>query len=563
MSTASKKGSSGSRNRRKKSSTTSSSDSSASSSSSTGSSTNGVPIPKSKSKKIKYDPLNPTHKDMLKGSVSDDDMVPQKNKRVKIIFGDEEDDQNDLDERGNVKDLIDYSDEEDYKVYNTEMARREKLEKSMANRPHIIIGENCEDEEDDDEHDDMGYPEDEDEEYEDGEQDSPSVAEAARKHIGILIPLLMAGKEHKQKQPKNTLPDRIMNSGLSASAKNFVMARLNNADLDKPKQIEWIESLLSIPFGKLEPLVISVSDPKEKLYAFFQNVMQRFDSQVHGLGHVKAEIVNYLAQAITSQNRGTPRILALYGSAGVGKTYIIRTALADSLHRPIKCINMGGIKDAVYFTGFDYTYSSARYGMLVQSLIEKQIMNPIICFEEVDKISETKDGLDIQNILMHVTDPEQNNAFQDKYFAGIDIDLSKVVFVMTLNDPSLLHPILLNRLHLVQVPDPTEDDKVKIAHKHVIPKICKNIGFDERNISFPVSTLKYIINNHCQGDKGLRTLKTHIESVILRMNLINLIGADVNGSLKVTFPVTITQGIVDSIIVKPNEDGGPCSHMYM
>jgi len=555
-----------SRNRRKKKS------------SSSGSSSGGGS--NSKAKKVKYDPANSEHKDMVKGSTSDEELISSK-KRAKIIFGDEDQDKNNLDEKGNVKNLIDYSDNKDYEVYEKEMKRREKLEKKMATKPHIIIGEKCDDD-DDDEYDEDYDDEDYDDEYYDDEevcsishktgrndeyqeeleedQDSPSVTEAARRHVGVLLPLLMGGRGMSKNQ---NLRDRIMASGLSPNGKSFVLARLDNADLDKPKQIEWIESLLSIPFGKLAPLAISVYDPKEKIYSFFKNVMHRFDSRVHGLSHVKEEIVNYLAQAITSQNKGTPRILALHGSAGVGKTYIIRTALAEAMHRPLKCINMGGIKDSVYFTGFDYTYSSARYGIIVQSLIEKQIMNPIICLEEVDKISETKDGMDIQNILMHLTDPEQNNAFQDKYFAGIDIDLSKVIFVMTLNDPSILHPILLNRLHLVQVPDPTEEDKIKIAHKHLVPKICQNIGFDEKMISFPSSTMKYIINQHCQYDKGLRTLKTHIQSIILRMNLINLIGTDVNGMLNLAFPVSITESIVDTIIKKPKEDIGVFSHMYM
>jgi ATP-dependent Lon protease len=103
---------------------------------------------------------------------------------------------------------------------------------------------------------------------------------------------------------------------------------------------------------------------------------------------------------------------------------------------------MGGIRDSSTFVGFEYTYSGSRYGMLSQCLMDSEVMNPIIFMDELDKISLTNDGVDIQNLLIHITDPVQNMTYQDKYFSGVTVDLSKVIFVFAFNDVNLINPIL-------------------------------------------------------------------------------------------------------------------------
>lgn len=363
------------------------------------------------------------------------------------------------------------------------------------------------------------------------------------------INAIKRGKKATYDNRQNIHPRiRVQDSQLPDNIKELALNRIKNIDVKEHKEMEWVDSLLSIPYGKYIPLPITVKTKQKKIQDFFETKMKRFNECVHGLEHVKTEIVNYLAQFITSGHKGVPRVLALCGSAGVGKTYIIKKALADTLNRPLKCINMGGIKDSKAFTGFEYTYSGARHGNILQCLMDSKVMNPIICFEEIDKISTTMDGNDIQYVLMHITDPEQNKEFQDNYFDGINFDLSNVIFVMTLNDTSILNPILLNRIHIINIPDPTLDDKVSIGQKHLIPNICKNIGFNQSLISFSDSIIKYMIHMYCEGDKGMRTLKRHLESIILRMNTIKLIGSDISGKLKVDFPINITETIVDTII---------------
>ena len=458
-------------------------------------------------KKVKVD------KDEIKeGMITDDE-----NEQDTYVIGDDEDiNPDELDEKGNIKDLFDYDDEEDYKEYEEEMKKRdEKIKKK--------------------------------------ERKGGSSA--------ILLPFLIPklnGDDSTQEVTK-----RVMKSGLSDKNKTIVLSKLKNADLDKPKQLEWIESLLNIPFGVLAPIPISVKDPQDKIKDFFQDAYKNFNKQVYGLNNVKDEVINYLAQFVTAGTSTNTRVLALHGNPGVGKTYIVRAALAEILKRPLCCINMGGIRDAAHFYGFSYTYSGSKYGVIAQQLMDAKVMNPIICFEEVDKISDTKEGYEIQNILMHLTDPEQNYAFQDKYFSGIDIDTSKAIIVMTLNNPELLDPILLNRLHLIRVPDPSTNDKITILKDHMYPRLCKNIGFDINAINISDDMFRYLISRYNGNDKGMRTLKKHLETILLKLNTIKLIGCDLSGKLKVKFPLELNNEIIDKILDIEEPRPSILDHLYL
>lgn len=513
-------------------------------------------------KRVFFDPKNVDHKKLLPSATNNPSKSIIKNQEESkpskkiVFFGDDDEVKPDeLDARGNIKDLIDYSDEKDYRQYEKAMKKRGERERIMAKVPHFVISHKTDAELDElDEEEAIVSPIQRDQESgeiesnedvnEDSEEDEEEV-----EPLRIMLPFFM--DQRARLDPQEHLQAKVLASHLPDNTKEMVIKRLENSDLDKPKQMEWIESLLSIPFGKYAIAPISSNDSQDKLRGFFQGVIRNFDSQVYGLNDVKREIIDYLAQFITAGPKSSPRTLALWGSAGCGKTHILRAALGEVLNRPMRTINMGGIKDTVYMTGFDYSYSSARYGVIVQTLIEKQVMNPIILFEEVDKISETKDGADIQNVLMQLTDPETNSVFQDKYFQGVDIDLSKAIMVFTLNDPSLVHPILLNRLHLVKVPDPTLQDKTNIGKGHMMPRILQNIGATSDFISVPDDIYAYILSNYCEGDKGVRGLKKCLETIALRLNTIHLIGSDLTGRLNVKFPLHLTREIVDSILHRP------------
>jgi ATP-dependent Lon protease len=203
--------------------------------------------------------------------------------------------------------------------------------------------------------------------------------------------------------------------------------------------------------------------------------------------------------------------------------------------------------------GFSFTYSGSRPGAIVNGLIDTGSMNSIFFFDELDKISTTNDGIDIQNMLIHLTDPVQNNDFQDKYFEGVPIDLSKIIFIFSFNDIGLISPILKDRLHIIKVPDPDIKEKVIIGTKYLTKELYPNIGLKDEDIVFSENIMRYIINEHCEHDKGVRNLKRCIETILLKINTARFIGKrNKYKSLKgkLTFPTQVTSEMVDELIDK-------------
>ena len=150
-------------------------------------------------------------------------------------------------------------------------------------------------------------------------------------------------------------------------------------------------------------------------------------------------------------------------------------------------------------------------------------MNPVIYFDELDKLSSGFKGNDIENMLCHLTDFSQNNCFHDKYFSGIDFDLSKVLFIFSYNDESKINPILLDRMYKIKTDGFNTKSKINIAKDYLLPEICKNIGFDINDIIINDDIFKNIIENYTDEEKGVRNLKRCIESIISGVNIMKIL----------------------------------------
>ena len=358
------------------------------------------------------------------------------------------------------------------------------------------------------------------------------------------------------------LKKRVMNTDIPYNIKCIILDRIENMEADKQKEMQWIESLLKIPFGKYSKIPIDKDSSKEEINNFFNFSIESLDKAAYGMKNVKEEIINYIAQFISTNNNSMPRIIALHGVAGIGKTNIIRNGLSKALNRPMKCISMGGLRDSSHFIGFDYTYSGSRYGIILQTLMETRVMNPIIFMDELDKISMTNEGIEIQNLLIHLTDPVQNNTFQDKYFAGIHIDLSKAVFIFAFNDIDNIHPVLKDRLHIIKVPEPTFDEKVIICKNYLLPDICNNIGINKDDINISNDVIKNLIKKYCNKDKGVRNLKRKLESILLKINLAKYIDKGSYSILnRIEFPYTIKDDIVDLLLKNDKNENDIPDHV--
>ncbi len=357
----------------------------------------------------------------------------------------------------------------------------------------------------------------------------------------------------RKKTQKDKLQDLINTSNLPKDAKDLALSRLADVSADGSKCTNWIESLCKIPFNKYDDLPIKKDSPQEEIYQYFEKVQGYLDDAVYGMPQVKEEILNYVAQFISTDNKTMPRVIAIAGEPGTGKTSIVRRGFARALNRKMKFISLGGIKDSNQFVGFEYTYQGSRYGLIVQSLIELQTSNPILYFDELDKISEGHDGIEIQNLLVHLTDPVQNSCFHDKYFSGIDIDLSKAIFVFSYNDEKLINPILKDRLHVIKVPTPSHDEKKVILTKYLLKEIGENLGITINDIVISDDIADYIIKKYNKNSKGVRGMKRCIETLLLKINTARFLGKMqkyncFKNQSNLKFPITITKNMCDELL---------------
>jgi len=245
------------------------------------------------------------------------------------------------------------------------------------------------------------------------------------------------------------------------------------------------------------------------------------DKSVYGHTKAKRQIERVIGQWITGEQSGY--CFGFEGPPGVGKTSLARKGLANCLKdkdgttRPFSFIALGGSSNGSTLSGHNYTYVGSTWGRIVDILMEQKCMNPIIFIDELDKVSRTENGKEIIGILTHLIDPTQNEGFQDKYFNGIDIDMSKALFIFSYNDVSAIDRILLDRIHRIKFDHLTLFDKLEITNKYILPELYEKIGLNDI-IQLDNDVIKFIIENYT-NESGVRKLKEILFEVISEINL--------------------------------------------
>ena len=261
----------------------------------------------------------------------------------------------------------------------------------------------------------------------------------------------------------------------------------------------------------------------KQITEYMVDVKKTLDKAVYGHNKAKKQIERIIAEWINGDvNSSTSHVLGFEGNPGIGKTTLAK-GLAECLKdengnsRPFSLIALGGDSNASTLVGHSYTYVGSNHGSIVQILIDKKCMNPIILFDEVDKISKTENGKEITGILTHLLDTTQNSSFQDKYFSGIDLDLSKALFILSYNDAESIDKILLDRVHRIKFDSLTIEDKIVIANQHLLPELYKKIGLEDM-IIFTDEVLKFIIEEYTL-EPGVRKLKEKLFEIVGEINL--------------------------------------------
>ena len=366
---------------------------------------------------------------------------------------------------------------------------------------------------------------------------------------------------------------KVLNSNMDLYTKSIAinnLDKLSEMDIstgEYNKMDQWINGLINLPFGKITQLPVSNQDSFDKKREYLNDTLNNMNKAIYGHNEAKTHILQIIGKWIRNPN-SLGNVLAIQGPMGNGKTTLIKNGIAKSLNRPFAFVALGGASDSAFFEGHSYTYEGSRWGRIVDILHKCGSMNPIICFDELDKVSDTPKGDEIINMLIHMTDSSQNMKFQDNYFPGIDIDLSKVLFIFSFNDESKINRILKDRMYVVRTKGFTIDDKLQISKKYLLPEIFETFTYTEKDIIFTDEILTEIVSKYTQGEKGVRNLKRCLESLVSTLNIYNLtkdtskediVDMKIKGF---KLPITLTKENIADLLTIENTDRAP-DHMYM
>ena len=287
------------------------------------------------------------------------------------------------------------------------------------------------------------------------------------------------------------------------------------------KLYNWINIASKLPLGKYKKLDINYNNSNEEISKYLINIRKKLDEEIYGHTDAKSQIIRILSQWISFPS-AKGYIIGIHGAMGIGKTKLIKEGISKVLNFPFSFISLGGISDSSYLTGHLYTYEGSKYGKIVECLLKTQVMNPIIFFDELDKVSDTKSGEEIINTLIHLTDSTQNEKFNDKYFEELELDLSKSIFFFTFNDVNKINPILKDRMITIKVKGYNVEDKIKIAKDYLIKDILKEYNIKNDEIIFTDEVIKFIIEN-TNEEEGVRNLQRNLNNIISHINMFKYI----------------------------------------
>ena len=295
----------------------------------------------------------------------------------------------------------------------------------------------------------------------------------------------------------------------------------------------WVEWILDLPWGKYTPDNLDLRRARRIL-----------DEDHYGLEKVKERVIEYLAvrrmkEMNTQDGALKGPILCFVGPPGVGKTSIVR-GIAKAVGRTFVQMSLGGVRDEAEIRGHRRTYVGAIPGRIIAGMKQAGTMNPVFLFDEIDKMSHDFRG-DPASAMLEVLDGEQNDAFRDHYME-LPFDLSKVMFITTANAMDTIPGPLLDRMEIIEVPSYTEEEKLQIAKRHLLPKEVKEHGLIAKSVKLSDAAMRKVIENYTR-EAGVRTLDRTIARIV-RKAAVEMLDED-----KQT--VTVTPQVVEKYLGAP------------
>lgn len=359
---------------------------------------------------------------------------------------------------------------------------------------------------------------------------------------------------------------KILQLPISDYMKSLVLKKLDaldemSMDSGGPYKLKtWVDGFLKIPFGKSVPLPVKMDDGVQKCTDFMVQSRKDMDKHIYGMQSAKTQIMQVISQWIVNPG-SVGNVIALQGPMGVGKTSFARNAIANVLQRPFVFFALGGASDIANYVGHSYTYEGSTWGRIADSLMQTGSMNPVMYFDELDKVSTTAHGEEIISMLIHLTDRSQNTEFHDRYFAGIDFDMSQCLFVFSFNDIEKVHPILRDRMTVIECGGYNEKDKQEILKNHVWPQILDRLKFSADQVAFTDDAIKFVIEEYSKSESGVRNLIRAVETMMTRLNMLRVSQHESMKEypfyMEVQFPLQITKKVIQTLMkdnVKVKQD---------